>query len=69
MVKGLSLERAMVIVDKYPTPKSLIQAYKNCSQAEGEKLLGNLTFGPLKRQMGPVISKTLHQLYTEKQLK
>lgn len=65
-LKGLSFDKATAIVEKYPTPISLYTAYQNCSSSEGEKLLSNLKFGLLKKNLGPAISKTLHQLFTMK---
>lgn len=65
-INGMSVEKALVIVEQYPTPKRLIEALENPST---EKKIANLTFGPLKHRIGPALAKTLCQLYTTPQLK
>ncbi|XP_057324119.1 crossover junction endonuclease MUS81 [Microplitis mediator] len=66
-LKGLSLERALAIVNVYPTPFLLKEAFIEAG-AEGDKLLANLTFGRVNRKLGPVLSKILYKLYTSDQL-
>lgn len=67
-LKTLSLDKAMAILKYYPTPRSLLVAYENCiSEQDGEKLLANIEFGKLKKTIGPMISKTIFQLYNSKQ--
>ncbi|XP_063699628.1 crossover junction endonuclease MUS81 [Culicoides brevitarsis] len=66
-LKGLSVDKAIAIVEVYPTPKSLQIAYKNCFLTkDAENLLADIVHGPLRKPIGPAISKTLHQLYTNK---
>nr|CAD7392558.1 unnamed protein product [Timema cristinae] len=60
-LRGLSVEKALAIVEKYDTPHTLLQAYE---KGDGEKLLAGITHGSLNRLLGPVISKAIHQLYT-----
>jgi crossover junction endonuclease MUS81 len=60
---GLSVEKAQAIIEQYPTPRVLMAAY----QAEGSagvKLLARIRYGSLNRHVGPVISRTIHQFYT-----
>uniref|UniRef100_A0A336LYJ3 Crossover junction endonuclease MUS81 n=1 Tax=Culicoides sonorensis TaxID=179676 RepID=A0A336LYJ3_CULSO len=66
-LKGLSVDKAMAITDVYPTLKALYSAYKFCTdKKEAENLLSNIIYGPLKKSIGPAISKTIYQLYTNK---
>nr|CAD7395132.1 unnamed protein product [Timema poppensis] len=60
-LRGLSVEKALAIVEKYDTPQTLLQAYE---KGDGEKLLAGISHGSLNRLLGPVISKAVHQLYT-----
>lgn len=62
-LKSISLEKALAIIEVYPTPRRLRVAYKNLSKSEGEKLLSSIKFGKLKKNIGPIISKTVYQLY------
>lgn len=62
-LKGVSVEKALAIVEKYPTPTLLKREYDKLG-VQGEKLLAGITFGPLKRSIGQVISRTIYQLYT-----
>lgn len=64
-LKGVSVDKALAIVDKYPTPHSLMSAYKEVGAKEGEKLLSTITYGKLSKKIGLVISRTLYQLYTQ----
>lgn len=65
-LKGLSVEKAVAITDKYPTPSHLIDTLK--THDEPELLLANIRYGSSSRNIGPVISKIIHQLYTNKHL-
>ncbi|KAF5289464.1 hypothetical protein FQR65_LT11837 [Abscondita terminalis] len=65
-LSGMSVEKALAIVEKYPTPKILYTEYQNSSETVGENLLSNLQFGKLKKKIGPVISKVIYQLFTNK---
>ena len=64
-IKGISLEKALVIVELYPTPKLLYKALNNV-EGSGEKLLASLQYGVTKRQIGPAASKIIYQLYTNR---
>lgn len=64
-LQGLSVEKALAIVDVYPTPTALKNAYDKLGSG-GEYLLAGIQFGATKRLLGPVLSKTLHQFYTRK---
>ncbi|KAG8042080.1 hypothetical protein G9C98_000071 [Cotesia typhae] len=66
-LKGLSVERALAIVQVYPTPYLLKKAFIKAG-TDGDKLLANLTFGRVNRKMGPVLSQILYKLYTSDQL-
>lgn len=65
-LKGVSVERALAIVERYPTPKLLKMAYDACSESEGEKLLASIKFGKSQKNVGITISRTLFQLYTKR---
>ncbi|XP_078000727.1 structure-specific endonuclease subunit MUS81-like isoform X2 [Glandiceps talaboti] len=63
-VSGLSAEKAKSILEKYRTPKQLIAAYDDCySTEQREKLLSCLKYGKTKRNIGPALSRAVHQLY------
>lgn len=68
-LKTLSVDKALAITTVYPTPKSLIDVYSKCqSESEGINVLSGITFGPLRKSIGPQISKILYQFYMEKRL-
>lgn len=63
-VRGVSGEKAAALVDRYSTPSSLLAAYDACSSPkEQEMLLSTVKCGRLQRNLGPVLSRTLSQLY------
>ncbi|XP_017754779.1 PREDICTED: crossover junction endonuclease MUS81 [Eufriesea mexicana] len=64
-LKGMSVDKALAIVEHYPTPQLLIEAFQ-ASDCNGELLLANIEFGDRKRSIGSIISKTIYQLYTKK---
>ncbi|KAL1453056.1 hypothetical protein WDU94_007232 [Cyamophila willieti] len=59
-LSGLSLAKAMVIVEKYPTPLLLINAFHE----HGHDLLADLKYTQLGTRIGNAVSKTLYQFYT-----
>lgn len=66
-IRGLTVEKAIAIVNHYPTPRHLISAYRIVTQ--GEMLLSDIKYGsPTSKRIGPHISKVLYQLYTKSQL-
>ncbi|XP_040266233.1 crossover junction endonuclease MUS81 [Bufo bufo] len=67
-MSGVSGEKAAAILERYSTPASLLSAYECCSSTEErEKLLSNVKCGKLQRNLGPVLSKTISQLYCTKE--
>lgn len=61
---SLSLERAMAIVDLYPTPRCLMDAYDTCiTSDEARNLLANIRYGQLERPMGERISQIIYEFY------
>ncbi|XP_051156626.1 crossover junction endonuclease MUS81 [Leptopilina boulardi] len=64
-IKGVSADKAVAIGEIFPTPKLLYTALVD-SESRGENLLEPLQYGLAKRQIGPVISKTIYQLYTQR---
>lgn len=60
-VRGLSIHKAFAIVDQYPSPKLLINAFK---RNPNPLLLSNISYGIPVKKVGPIISKTLFQLYS-----
>ncbi|XP_055271482.1 crossover junction endonuclease MUS81 isoform X2 [Moschus berezovskii] len=63
-VRGVSGEKAAALVARYSTPASLLAAYDACATPkEQEMLLSTIKCGPLQRNLGPVLSRTLSQLY------
>ncbi|XP_017087426.3 crossover junction endonuclease MUS81 [Drosophila bipectinata] len=62
---SLSLERAIAIVEIYPTPRLLLEAYVECSgPKEASLLLAKIPCGPLERPLGEKISQCLYEFYT-----
>ncbi|XP_011878556.1 PREDICTED: crossover junction endonuclease MUS81 isoform X2 [Vollenhovia emeryi] len=66
-LKGMSVDKATAIVERYASPQILITALENAGK-NGEQLLTNIQFGDKKRRLGPVISKAVYQLYTMNEL-
>lgn len=60
-VRGLSVHKAFAIVEQYPCPRSLILAFQ---QSKNPLLLANISYGVPIKTVGPVISKTLFQVYS-----
>lgn len=67
-LKTLSLDKALAIVRSYPTPSRLVRAFDECQRngMAGDLLLAKLEFGVAKRAIGPAISKSVHQLFTQR---
>lgn len=63
-IKGISMDKALGIVEKYPTPQDLYKAFKECTSTLGKELLSNIQYGPMKRKIGPAMSETLYHLFT-----
>lgn len=63
-IKGLSVEKCCAIVDVYPTPRLLKEAYAANTPAQGEKLLSKITFGKYNKTIGPILSKVVYDLFT-----
>lgn len=66
-LKGVSVDKALAITEKYPTPKVLKSEYDSLG-SKGENLLAKIEYGLTKRSIGAVISKSIYQLYTNEQL-
>lgn len=66
-LKGISIDKAFAIVERYPTPRILFDTLQN-SDCSGDSLLSSIEFGDKKRLLGASISKTIYQLYTMKNL-
>nr|XP_060614156.1 crossover junction endonuclease MUS81 isoform X1 [Anolis sagrei ordinatus] len=63
-ISGISGEKAAAILERYPTPASLRDAFAACSSLLAqEQLLSGTKCGKLQRNLGPVLSKSLAQLY------
>lgn len=66
-LKGVSVDRAVAIANRYSTPKLLRAAYAEGTQNEGEKLLSSIKYGSAQKNIGIVISRSVYQLYTRQQ--
>lgn len=67
-LRSLSLDKALAIVEHFPTSVSLLRAYRNCDlQSDGEQLLTKIEFGKLRKPIGPVISKCIYQFFQSQQ--
>ncbi|XP_075159963.1 mus81 structure-specific endonuclease subunit [Haematobia irritans] len=61
---SLSLEKSLAIVEIYPTPRCLMDAYEDCNTlTEARNLLANIRCGQLERPLGEKISHTIHDFY------
>ncbi|XP_034671188.1 crossover junction endonuclease MUS81 [Drosophila subobscura] len=61
---SLSMDRALAIVERYPTPRLLLDAYASCGQPEqARRLLAGLTCGALERPLGEKLSQCLYDFY------
>ena len=66
-LNGVSTDRALAIVEKYPTPSSLMTSYRTLhSIYDKENMLTNIEFGRAKRKVGAPISKQIYYLYCTK---
>ncbi|KAL6268699.1 hypothetical protein P5V15_001827 [Pogonomyrmex californicus] len=54
-LKGMSIDKAMAIVERYATPQILITALEN-SGKNGDQLLTNIQVDDKKRRLGPAIN-------------
>lgn len=62
---GVSVEKAKAIIDIYPCPRQLIEAYQNGCD---ENLLSKIKVSKLQRSIGAVISKNIYDLYSKENL-
>jgi crossover junction endonuclease MUS81 len=68
-LRGLSVEKAYAIVQKYPTITHLVKTYEDCSsEKDKELLLSGVFFGNNGRTIGPAISKAIYKLYNSSTL-
>lgn len=58
-IKGLSVDKTLAIVNRYKTPKQL----KFALELHGEDAV-LVQFGTLNKNIGPVLRRVLHMLYT-----
>ena len=65
-LKGLSVEMAQAIISQYPTPTSLVRAYKACSTAQERiKLLTAMSYGmENKRKIPKTVSEALMKVWS-----
>jgi crossover junction endonuclease MUS81 len=64
-LNGLSVEKAEAIVKVYPTPTTLMAAFRTAG-TDASQLLSKIECGKnSKRTIGPTISQTLAKLYTQ----
>jgi len=61
-IRGLSVHKAFAIVEQYPSLKLLVNALK---RSGNPLLLANISYGIPIKTVGPAISKTLFQIYSE----
>jgi len=63
-ISGISPDKAVAILEKCPTPKRLLDAYKSQgSVKDRELLLSALKCGKNQRNLGPSLSRLIYQLY------
>lgn len=66
-LKGMSVDKALAIVECYPTPLMLINALHTSDY--GQALIANIQYGLQKRQIGPALSKTVYLFYTQQEFR
>ncbi|XP_060866513.1 crossover junction endonuclease MUS81 isoform X1 [Metopolophium dirhodum] len=62
-IRGLSVHKAFAIVEQYPSPKLLVNAFR---RSDNPLLLANISYGIPIKTVGPAVSKTLFQIYSAK---
>ncbi|KAJ7360130.1 Crossover junction endonuclease mus81 [Desmophyllum pertusum] len=64
-LNGISPDKAVAILEKYPTPKRLLDAYEEQDSVvkDRELLLSALKCGKNQRTLGPSLSRLIYQLY------
>ncbi|KAL3279187.1 hypothetical protein HHI36_016700 [Cryptolaemus montrouzieri] len=63
-LKGLSIEKALAIVEMYPTPQLLMSAFEE-SQTKNVNIISNIKYGKLGKKIGPLLGNIIHQLFTK----
>ncbi|KAB0796242.1 hypothetical protein PPYR_10303 [Photinus pyralis] len=63
-LKGMSVDKALAIVEQYPTPRHLNMAYQEKGGSVGQNLLATLQHGKVNKKVGAIISKVIYQLFT-----
>lgn len=63
-IKGLSVEKALAIVQEYPTLKILKDMISE-NEKKSVNILSNIKYGKLGKKIGPVLGETLYMLYTK----
>lgn len=66
-LKGMSIDKAMAIVERYATPQNLITAIQS-SDKTGYQLLASIQVNDKNRQLGFAIAKAIYQFYTINEL-
>ncbi|CAL8115650.1 unnamed protein product [Orchesella dallaii] len=68
-LKGLSVDKAYAIIQKYPTLDDLLKTYSKCETVkEKESLLSQVEFGTSCRKIGPSISRKVYRFYNSTNL-
>ncbi|CAL8085032.1 unnamed protein product [Orchesella dallaii] len=68
-LKGLSVDKAFAIIQKYPTLGDLLKAYSEFeTEKEKENLLSKVEFGTSCRKIGPKISHKVYRFYNSTNL-
>ncbi|KAG6454302.1 crossover junction endonuclease MUS81 [Manduca sexta] len=67
-LKGLSVEKALAITKRYPTPMLLLDEYKKHDTEGGLMLLAYLKYGDMGRNVGPQVSRTIYQLFSDESI-
>lgn len=63
-IKGVSLDKAIVIQRRFPTPDELIKAYMNCPEEEKRKLLSKVFSQEVgNRKIGPALSTKIYEIW------
>ncbi|XP_014662664.1 PREDICTED: crossover junction endonuclease MUS81-like isoform X2 [Priapulus caudatus] len=62
-ISGVSAEKTLAIVTKYPTLVRLMEAYDEVPEKDRELLLSSLKHGQ-QRNLGPTLSRVIYRLYS-----
>lgn len=64
-LKGVSVEKALAVTNRYSTPRLLMKAYARCTEKEGELLLASLKYNSFSKSVGSGVSGKIYKLFSQ----